>query len=267
MTAQLQKELGDDLFRACTSGDLATVRSTLQTTQSANPSYNPPLTAIMQAAATQDRADIVSYCLQHGGTITDPVMSTLICSNAFTTHKLLVESNAIPISYYIPWFGTVLAVVAEEGNYAWTKFCLEHGAEPDKDRREEYKTVLAATAESGHVDVVRLLLEHGATLRGSGAIVLAAEAGKKEMVEFLLGKGADVDEMGVEHPTDPRETEEMGSALHKAAEAGHREVVELLLESGADVNLKDVQGRTPLARARESNREGIVRLLESRGAE
>lgn len=132
--------------------------------------------------------------------------------------------------------GTVLSVAATSGLHSWAKFCLEQGADPNYDKPvDEHKTILAGAAENGKVDIVALLLEHGARLKGSGAIAGAAEAGETQAVKFLLESGNDFDinEMGVEHPTDPRETEDMGTALHKAATEGHKEVVELLVKHGA----------------------------------
>lgn len=266
MESQPRTQLGEELWRLCTEGTAEAVRSYISQQRAANPSYTPPLSAIMQVATSRDRADIVAYCLKQGTKVTDPIMSSLVSSGAYQTHKVLVESNAVAIDRYVPWFGTVLAVAAAGGKYEWTKFCLEHGADPNKDKVEEYKTVLAAAAEGGHVDVVTLLLEHGAKMEGSGTIVIAAEAGKTETIEFLLQNGANIHEIGVEHPTDERETEDMGSALHKAVDGGHKETVKFLLDNGADVNLKDVQGRTALKLARQSNRSAIAALLESRGA-
>jgi ankyrin repeat protein len=80
-----------------------------------------------------------------------------------------------------------------------------------------------------------------------------------------LEKGADIDEIGVEDPTDKRTKAKMGTGLHKAVRAGHTEIVKLLLEKGADVNLKNVQGWTPLALAKEEDRKDITQLLESHG--
>lgn len=126
--------------------------------------------------------------------------------------------------------------------------------------------LVAATAERGTTDIVSLLLEHGAWLKGSGAIVLAAEAGMKDVIKFLLEHGVDIDEVGVEDPTDERQTENMSSALHKAVSAGHKGAIELLVDKGANIELKDAKGRTPLGLAEESRNAEIVELLQSRSA-
>ena len=42
--------------------------------------------------------------------------------------------------------------------------------------------------------------------------------------------------------------------------------VEALLNAGADLTVKDKDGKTALALAREGNQKEIVKLLESRGA-
>ena len=91
--------------------------------------------------------------------------------------------------------------------------------------------------------------------------MLAAEAGQEDIVRFLLEKGADINEMGWEDPTDPREGEELGSPLHKAAANGHEGVVRILLQSGAEVDLKDAQGRTALQLAEAHEYREITKLL------
>jgi ankyrin repeat protein len=166
-------------------------------------------------------------------------------------------------SSHVTWFDTVLSVVATDGQYEWAKFCLENGTDPSYPRPvDEYKSILAGAAEKGKVDVVELLLAHGARLRGSGAIVAAAEEGEVESVKFLLGReDLDIDELGIEHPTNRRGTKDMGTALHHAVRRGHREIVELLVERGANVDLEDVQGRTALMLAKENERSEIVDFL------
>lgn len=269
MEAERKSKLGEELYRACCDGDLDAVESFIADQKSLDASYAPPIDLIMLVATSRDRAQIVSWCLDQGATVNEDIMRSIVSGNTFKTHKVLIEAKAVDIDYSVPWFGTALAMAATYGNYEWTKFCLEHGANPNSGKViDEYKTILAGTAENGKVDVVKLLLEHGAKLKGSNALVVAAERGQLDVVKFLveLGEELEIDEMGVEHPTDPRETEDMGSALHKAATEGHKGIVELLLEHGADINLKDVQGRTPLTLARDNSRSEIADLLQKHGA-
>ncbi|KAF2681015.1 ankyrin, partial [Lentithecium fluviatile CBS 122367] len=216
--------LGDELWKASTSGSADDVQSYISIQRSLDPTYEAPIQDIMSAATMEDHVGIVKYCLQLGVKADPNIMSFLIASESIETHKALIEAKAIPIGHYIPWFGTVLSVAAKDGLYEWTKFCLEAGADPNKDKVDEHLSVLASAAENGHLDIIQLLLEHGAKLQGSGAIVQAAKAGKKEAVMLLLERGANINEIGVEHETDKRITVEMGSALHKAVRTGHTKI-------------------------------------------
>ena len=66
--------------------------------------------------------------------------------------------------------------------------------------------------------------------------MVAAFYGRKEIVELLLSKGADVNAKDSKGET----------ALMVAAFYGRKETVELLLSKGADVNAKDNEGKTAL---------------------
>ena len=63
-------------------------------------------------------------------------------------------------------------------------------------------------------------------------------AGTKEIAEFLISKGASVNESTI-----------FGTALHEAVNSRRYEVAKLLLENGASVNAKTNVGKTPLDRA------------------
>jgi ankyrin repeat protein len=65
----------------------------------------------------------------------------------------------------------------------------------------------------------------------------AAYEGDKNLVQFLLANGADVNAQDFQFRWAP---------LHYAAEEGHKDVAELLLASKADINLKTKAGATPL---------------------
>ena len=261
MEAKTKVEMGDLLYDACQKGDLEAVKRTISQLKASNPAYQPPYPSILQAATSKDRTQVVKYCLDHRTPVTSQVLKIVRIAKAKDVYKLLLDTNAIDVNHYIPWFGDILSNAATHDDFEMATICLSHGADPNANLVDEHMSILAAVAEQASVGMARLLLKHGARLRGSGAIVMAAEAGKLEMVSMLLEEGADVNEVGIEHPTDPRFKEDMGTALHRAVAEGHEEVVRFLLEHGAVVSLEDPMGRTSLALAKDKGNDVIYSLL------
>ena len=112
--------------------------------------------------------------------------------------------------------------------------------------------------------------------KGQTVLARAARSGKKELVEFLLEKGAsediyaaaivgDVDKVAAFLKQDKRlvNAKDSGgrSALHWAALYGQTKVMELLLAEKADVNLLDGDGFTPLHWAATFNQSDAVKVL------
>jgi ankyrin repeat protein len=85
----------------------------------------------------------------------------------------------------------------------------------------------------------------------------AAKNGETEIVETLLGLGADVEARDGEG----------GTPLIIAAYAGHNEVVDALLANGSDVNALDKQGSTAIMYAARNGHTLIVESLLAKGAE
>lgn len=93
-------------------------------------------------------------------------------------------------------------------------------------------------------------------LYGITALNYASGAGKHQMVQFLIDKGANV------HDKD-----EYGyTALHVASMNGKNEVVQLLIEKGADVHAKDQYGYTALHVAGMDGKHEVVQCLIEKGA-
>ena len=266
MEAQIRATLGDELHQACENGDLDTVLDHISRQRAANPSFRAPFQEMLYTGTGKDNLNVVKYCLENGTTVTDNVMKKVLICRARKTYVFFLESKAVDVDHYIPWFGDILSNAATADDFEWARLCLEHGADPNKNLVDEHKSILAAVAELASVEMAALLIQYGADVKGSGAIVMAAEEGKLKMVELLLEKGADVDQIGIEHPTDERYREDMGSALHRAVNGGHRDVVHFLIERGANLNLKDVLGRTPMDLALAKNDEHIAKMLKEAGA-
>ncbi|MDQ7821258.1 MAG: ankyrin repeat domain-containing protein [Candidatus Eremiobacteraeota bacterium] len=99
--------------------------------------------------------------------------------------------------------------------------------------------------------------------QGFTALHFAAERGNREIAEFLIEKGADVNATGV--TTSDFSTEGF-TPLHCAAFDGAVEVADLLISKGARVFALDTFGRTPLHIAAFRAKKDMLALLLSKRA-
>ena len=137
-------------------------------------------------------------------------------------------------------------------------------------------------AELGDLARVRTYLEQDpkqidlVDAKGRTVLARAERSGKKELVEFLLEKGATedifaaaivghTDKVAALLKQDPKLINARDSggktALHWAALYGQTKVMELLLANKADVNSLDEDGFTPLHWAATFNQSDAVKLL------
>lgn len=107
-----------------------------------------------------------------------------------------------------------------------------------------------------HLGVIAVLLDHGADVHaksGNGLLPmgLAARLGDAEVVNYLLGRGADIYK---------------SRALFHAASCKHSdEVLRLLLDKGIDINMPDPNGYTPIFSAISAYSLTNVKLLLEKG--
>lgn len=128
-------------------------------------------------------------------------------------------------------------------------FMSGHGVITALREITEGKAPAGAAAEG---DVNRVLDETGLTL-----LMVAAHEGKEDLLENLLGSGADVEER-----------DEKGyTALMFACNAGQAGAAARLITAGADVNAGDNDGSTPLMFAAQHGHDGVVTLLLEAGAD
>jgi cytohesin len=85
----------------------------------------------------------------------------------------------------------------------------------------------------------------------------ASFSGQRDVAEFLISKGADVN----------ARDEWNDVPLHYAAVHGHRELTKLLLTKGAEVNARTTDGKTPLYDAVRAGHRGVAELLIAGGAD
>lgn len=122
-----------------------------------------------------------------------------------------------------------------------------------------------AAASLGRSDRVKELVAKDSGLAnaqgadGLTAMALAAYFGHRDIAEFLIRKGADVDA----HSADDRKF----NALTGAVEARHADIVELLVRHGANVNHVYEEEFTPLLNAVLGGDAIIARFLLEAGAD
>ena len=149
------------------------------------------------------------------------------------------------------------------------RWFLFHGADPNLTD-DRGRTCLATAACELDAPHIQLLLDHGAKMECSDALYAAAntfagDAGRIEMMQFLLAHGADINQREVQ--VDPRLAEKYpekggGTALHGAVRRWNQDNVRFLLGRGADPNIRDNAGRTPLDVAEGSRDTEMVALLK-----
>ncbi|HTL35661.1 MAG TPA: ankyrin repeat domain-containing protein [Kofleriaceae bacterium] len=184
-----------------------------------------------------------------------------------------------------------LLAAAMAGDLAGVRAELGKGVDPGLE--EDGRSAIVLAAGQGHLDIVVLLLDkpqvtasqregalviaaaagqrpvverllrakvsiNGTAPHGLTPLILAAYAGQVEMVTFLLAHGADPDRVNEDHET----------ALHAAAAHPRSEtIVPLLIKSHARVDIADKYGRIPLNVHADTGHLLAVQALLEAGSE
>ena len=146
---------------------------------------------------------------------------------------------------------------------------------------------------TGQIDTVRRLLNEHPELvnarneNGDSLLLAAAYAGRKELFDLILEKGAGVslfeasaagladralEQIEVDPAMVNSHSHDGWTPLHLAAFFGHKEVAQILLSRGADVNARSKNSRfakenTPLHAAAANRQVGVAELLIAHGAD
>jgi len=148
------------------------------------------------------------------------------------------------------------------------KFLIAEGA--DVNIRASDGTTSMLDAAENSEEITRLLLEKGAdvkALRNDGrgiftSVIFGILMDKVgiELAEFVLSKGADVNEAATSGDI------ESWAPIHYAVSNGKDDLVSFLVKNGADVNAKTKGGLTPLSLAQSNEYSGIAEILKAAGA-
>ncbi len=124
------------------------------------------------------------------------------------------------------------------------------------------RTALMVASYKGYSEIVELLIGAGANVNifmsyvGETALMYAAQKGHSEIAKILIDAHADVN-FGDEHGD---------TALMYACMEGHTEIVRLLLQANVDVNAEGIGNRIALMYASKYGYAEIVKLLLEHGA-
>lgn len=138
---------------------------------------------------------------------------------------------------------------------------LKKGQNPNATNAEGQPAISYAMSIDS-VDSVKMLLQNSSldvnqrNLYGDTPLMIASIKDNSGWVAALLGKGAKL-KTGSGHWT----------ALHYAAASGSVKAVNMLLSAGANLDALSPNSTTPLMMAARENREDVVMLLLSRGAD
>jgi ankyrin repeat protein len=167
----------------------------------------------------------------------------------------LTDSPEPPIS---------LHEAAAIGDLTRAKLLLQQGTDVNSRERDMATPLLRAVLE-GNKEIVAFLLTKGADVEVTDSwpsgtpLYYAAEKGHEEIAGLLITKGADVNTKKTDSPVGD-------TPLHAATRTGHTEIAELLIDGGTDVNAKNNEDKTPIEVVRRRNRKEIVDLLKKHGA-
>lgn len=149
------------------------------------------------------------------------------------------------------------------------KFLIKKGADINIKANDGATALILACGCSE--EIAKQLLDKGADIhaltdRGMGVFTQCTSVGLRretvsyEFAEFLLEKGADIDEANT--------TDYYGgyTPLFWAVMSNEEKLVNFLVEHGANVNAKSNKDKTPLSIATEAGNTNIVEILKKAGA-
>jgi ankyrin repeat protein len=120
-------------------------------------------------------------------------------------------------------------------------------------------------------EAVKRILDDGADINlrvenGFTPLMQACEMENIEIVKYLLGRGAKINEPGFEGNTALHIAVDISidGTIQGVGEPGDEPVgiIEFLLSQGADISIKNVHGKTALDWAVEYNSKNVISVLE-----
>ena len=176
----------------------------------------------------------------------------LRCDRALEKHEIRRHSFNVNLVY----------LCAEQGWARLLALALERIPLPAESRQDRYIHPLIAASAQGRRETVQILLERGADVNAQGeqsskALEAALSSRRQEIVRMLLEKGAKINAQGSFY----------ANALCTASRKGHKEIVSMLLEKGVDVNARIRYLGNALQAASSNGHQEVVHILLENGAD
>lgn len=213
------------LLKACREGDVAALETLY------SPSSQVSIQELARASAEANRPSALAFALSQGASWQDNSLVTAAIENPALLSCLL--DSGLPVDYNLPHQGSILANTAWFGKTEAVRLLLQRGANPETFGGIDCtQNALAAGAGGWHGNraIVELLVDAGAKVRGSGALLRAAQMGRVDVVKSLLERGADVNER------ESRPEGKLGpTPMFVAQVTGNKELVDVFSEAGGVV--------------------------------
>lgn len=146
-------------------------------------------------------------------------------------------------------------------NFNRVKELVEDGVDVNYRRYRKDDTALILASHNGHKDIVEYLLEKGADVNIRG------EDNQTALVCALSEKHYEIAKILIDNDANANLVTSIIIPLRVAIHADQKELVELMLQKGADVNLREWTGGSALLSAIEKKDVEIVKLLLKNGAD
>ena len=170
---------------------------------------------------------------------------------------LAVESYNYLFENGIPFDADNFAHQIEKGKFEICQYYLNAGMDVNV-RDRDGTPMLNIAARSDNLDFVKWLIKNGADIkavsvdRGYTAVMDAVWRGNKEITQYLIQQGSDLNTISKEGQT----------MLVLAVGADKKDIVQMLVQNGADPDIKDGMGMSAYDYAQLFKKQEIVQILE-----
>lgn len=195
--------------------------------------------------------------------------------NVTAARKLIADGASLESRNSKGW--TPLIIATESTNTEMVKLLIEKGADVNaKSASTNGSTVLCFATHSDDPEFIDLFLQHRADINarsrnGVTALFSGVMSQKKRAVQFLISKGAKIDQLALRYDEVSADGEIMVSGslltpLMCAGRDGDQAMVELLLKSGASLEKRNNYGNNVLMEVAKRPQPQMLKFLIARGA-